>query len=135
MPRHGAEQTDESVCGKRGRSRHAAAAMISSGTSAPPPDLLNARFASYNAYSRRLGDSVTVTRQILDLFIGVRIPVSQPYFSSLVNGTDVVNLPDQATAAGVLDSGQAVMDVTQAFDAIPETYARRWRERVAPQRN
>ena len=29
----------------------------------------------------QLGGSVTVTRQILDLFIGVRIPASQPIFS------------------------------------------------------
>ena len=50
----------------------------------------------------------------------------------LVNGIEVFNLPGQVAAARVLESGQAVMDVTQAFDAIPDTYARRWRDGVSP---
>ena len=55
---------------------------VLAGQSERSPRLLSFGFASYTEYSRRLGGSVTVTRQSLDLFIGVRIPASQPKSSS-----------------------------------------------------
>ena len=46
----------------------------------PQASVCASSIARYTNFAPLLGGSVTVTRQILDLFIGVRIPASQPRF-------------------------------------------------------